>query len=123
LKNLHLIISVIVVIPAAFIYGIFPSGILPYLFDFRVETVDLNNVFRAIMCLYLATAVLWVLGIFKPRYWETATLVNIVFMIGLAAGRILSLLIDGFPSIAFAIGLVGELTLGLFSWYQLKKYA
>lgn len=112
----------IIVVPAGFIYGISPSKALPFLFDFNVETVDLNNVFRAIMCLYLAIAVIWILGIVKSEYWKTATLVNMVFMLGLAAGRIISLVIDGVPSIPFVFGLVGELTLGSFAFYQLKKY-
>lgn len=90
------------------------------MFDFDVETVDLNSVFRAIMCLYLACAVIWVLGIAKSEYWKTATILNIVFMLGLATGRFLSLIVDGIPSTPFALGLVGELTLGLFASYQLK---
>ena len=110
-------------VPAAFIYGIFPSKILPILFDFNVETVDLNNVFRAIMCLYLATTVIWIMGIIRSEYWETATILNIVFMIGLGTGRIISLVVDGLPSTPVVLGLVGELTLGLFAFYQLKKYA
>lgn len=122
-KNLHLIISVMVIVPAACIYGAFPSKVLPVLFDFEVETVDLNNVFRAIMGLYFMTAGLLLMGIIRSQYWKTGTIVNIFFMIGLAAGRILSFIIDGIPSTFFMLGLVGELTLGLFALYQLKKYA
>jgi|SRR5215203_1827085 len=88
MKNLHLIISAILIITIAFYYGIDPGALLPTLFDFRVDTTDLLNIFRAIMCLYIGMIIIWVVGIFKPRYWETASIVNIVFMSGLAIGRL-----------------------------------
>ena len=122
LKNLHLLISLIVVIPAALLYGLNPEESLPLLFDFKVDTTDLKNVFRAIMCLYLAFAVVWLMGALKPEYWKTATVLNIIFMAGLGIGRTISLLIDGVPSAPFAYGLIGELTLAIFGLVQLRKY-
>jgi hypothetical protein len=121
-QNLHLIISSVIVIPVAFVYGLFPKTILPQLLDFSVETTDLANVFRAIMGLYLAFAVLWILGIVKPSYWNAATISNILFMAGLAFGRIISLLLDGFPSAVFLIGTAGELVLAIFGMIQLQHY-
>jgi hypothetical protein len=121
-QNLHLMISSGIVILVAFVYGLFPKAILPQLLDFSVETTDLTNVFRAIMGLYLAFASLWILGTVKPNYWKVATLSQILFMLGLAFGRILSLLLDGIPSPVFYYGILGELILGIFGWYQLRKY-
>jgi len=121
LKNLHLIISTLIVVPVAFTYGILPNKILPLFLDFKVETKDLHNVFRAIMGLYLAFSVFWILGIFKSNYWYAATLSNMLFMLGLACGRIVSLLVDGMPSIVFFVGTIGELILALYAFYQLKK--
>jgi hypothetical protein len=121
-QNLHLMISSGIVIPVAFVYGLFSKTILPELLDFSVETTDLTNVFRAIMGLYLAFASLWIIGIIKPTYWKTATLSQILFMLGLALGRILSLWLDGIPSLVFYYGILGELILGIFGWYQLRKY-
>ena len=121
LKNLHLIISVLIVVPVAFVYGIIPDKALPVFLDFKVETTDLNNVFRAIMGLYLAFSCLWIIGIFKSNYWYAATLSNMLFMLGLACGRIVSLLVDGIPSIVFFVGTIGELILPLYTFYQLKK--
>lgn len=123
LKNLHLIISLIVVIPAALTYGLRPEESLPWLFDFQVESTDLKNVFRAIMCLYLAVSVVWYLGMVKPGLWKSATLLNIAFMGGLGLGRALSMALDGMPSPAFALGFLGELTLAFFAIYQLRKYS
>jgi len=121
LKNLHLIVSALIVIPVAFAYGIIPEKVLPVFLDFKVETTDLNNVFRAIMGLYLSFSVLWILGIFKFNYWYGATLSNMLFMLGLACGRIVSLLVDGMPSIVFFVGTIGELILALYAFYQLKN--
>ena len=123
MKNLHLVLSSVIVIPAALLYGVAPADALPLLFDFQVGTTDLNNVFRAIMGLYMASAALWILGIFKTEYWKAATLLNIVFMLGLAAGRLLSMALDGMPSPTYAFGWAGELVLGMFAMYQYRNYS
>ncbi|MGB5356547.1 MAG: DUF4345 domain-containing protein [Eudoraea sp.] len=120
-KNLHLIISLLVVVPAALIYGLSPSKSLPLLFDFEVASVDLKSVFRAIMGLYLCTSAVWILGILKNSFWNTATILNLVFMGGLGLGRLVGIILDGIPSPAFALGTVGELTLAIFAFYQFKK--
>ena len=122
MRNLHLIISTILIVSIAFAYGISPDTILPGMFDFKVETTDLHNIFRAIMCLYLGMVIIWVSGIFKVRYWETATIVNIVFMSGLAVGRLVSFAADGIPSITLLIGFFAEVSLAALSYFNWKKY-
>jgi hypothetical protein len=49
LRNLHLGITSITVGLVGLTYGICPGKILPLLFTFKVESVDLNRVFRATM--------------------------------------------------------------------------
>ena len=122
LKNLHLIISVLIVIPAALFYGLFPKETATILFDFEVQSTDLKNVFRAILGLYLAFSTFWIMGILKPDFWKMATLSNFIFMIGLVAGRMLSMILDGIPSPAFSYGIIGELILAIFALYQYRKY-
>ena len=122
MRNLHLIISIIVIVFIAFAYGIAPNTILPVLFDFKADTIDLHNIFRGIMCLYLGMIIIWVAGIFKPGYWETATIVNFVFMFGLAIGRLISFAADGIPSIFLLIGFFVEVFLGALSYFNWKKY-
>jgi hypothetical protein len=117
LKNLHLIISVIIVIPVALVYG-FKSDLL---FDLQINSIDQANVFRAIMGLYLGFGSLWIMGIFKNDYWKMATVSNMCFMLGLGFGRIISLFFDGFPSTIFIIGTIGELVLGFYAFYILNK--
>ena len=121
-KNLHLIISILVIIPAGFMYGLFPDKVLPQLLDIETFSVDLKNIFRAIMCLYLGIAGIWIMGVVSPDYWRFATIFAIVFMGCLMAGRMISFIFDGMPSLLFTLGIMGEFVLGMFSWYQLKKY-
>jgi uncharacterized protein YacL len=121
-KNLHLTISAIIITIISLAYGLFPNRILPKLFDFNAESIDLKQVFRAMMGLYLGMVILWVIGIFKPHYWRIATVSNIFFMIGLAVGRVISFVVDGIPSIPFPIGLALELTLALWGIKNLTKY-
>lgn len=118
-KNLHLAISSMVIVIVALIYGLNPNKILPLFFDIKVESIDLHNVFRATMGLYLALATYWIIGIINPKHWYHATLINVIFMGGLAFGRILSLLIDGI-SIPYSKGLALELFFMIWGIYNLK---
>ena len=122
MKNLHLMISIIIVVPIALAYGIFPEKLLPMLFDFEIVTTDTHNIFRAIMGLYLAMIIVWIAGILKPRLWETATIVNIFFMGGLAAGRLVSFVAEGIPSLSLVIGFGIEILLAVWGYYNWKKY-
>jgi Domain of unknown function (DUF4345) len=122
MKNLHLIISSIVVVPIAFTYGVIPGKSLPIFFDFKPGTTDLHTIFRAIMCLYIGMVIIWCAGIFKPRYWETATIINIFFMGSLAAGRLISFAADGRPSLILLVGFVGEAVLSALAYFNWRKY-
>ena len=115
IKNTSLILSIVIVIPVAFVYGSKPD----LLFDIHFNTIDEANVFKAIMGLYLAFASLWILGVFKANYWKFAIVSNVVFMLGLAFGRIVCLIMDGMPSTIFVLGLIGELVLGLWGLFLL----
>lgn len=121
LKNLHLLISLSIVVPAAIIYG--TPHILSKLLDIQSNTIDLLNLLKALMALYLGISIVWILGIWKEKYWKNATQLNVLFMIALASGRTLSILTDGLPSGGFIFGTIGEFILGIFSIYQLKKYS
>ena len=117
-----MIISTIILTIVALAYGLSPNNILPKLFDFQVQTIDLKQTFRATMGLYLGMVALWVIGIFNPRHWRTATISSVFFMSGLAVGRIISLALDGIPSIYFSVGLALELTLAFWGIINLNKY-
>jgi hypothetical protein len=119
-RNLHLGLAALTIGLVGLSYGLCPAKILPFLFDFKVESVDLNHVFRAMMGLYLGFASYWIIGIFKVEHWRAATLSNIVFMGGLAIGRMVSILIDGIPSVVFLIGTVVEILFMLWGINNLR---
>ena len=121
LKNLHLFLSLSIVVPTAIIYG--SPSILPEYLDIQVNTIDFSNMLKAIMCLYLGISIVWILGIWKTKYWKNATQLNILFMLSLAIGRMISMLVDGFPIGGYIFGIIAEIVLGLYSIFQLKKYS
>ena len=119
-KNLHLIFSLSIVVPTAIIYG--SPTFLPNFLNIEVHTIDISNMLKAIMFLYLGISFVWVLGILKTEYWKSATQLNILFMLSLGCGRGLSMIVDGLPTGGYIFGILAELIIGIFSVYQLRKY-
>ncbi len=119
-KNLHLLISVIIVMPTGIIYG--SKSILPKYLDIQVNTTDLSNMLKANMILYIGISIVWILGMWKTEYWNKATELNILFMLTLGIGPILGIVMDGLPTNGYIFGVIAELIIGLFSIYQLRKY-
>ncbi len=120
LKNLQLLLSALIVIAVSFIYGGNPEKILPLIFDFEVHNLELKNIFRAIMGLYVAFGLFWLYGVYEVAYWKSATTSNIIFMTGLAFGRLVSLFLDGF-SLVYSIGMLLEFAMAIWGYYNLKN--
>ncbi|MGL2992661.1 DUF4345 domain-containing protein [Flavobacterium sp. TSSA_36] len=114
-KKLHLIISAAIVVPVGLIYGVKPD----FLFEVSLQSPDEFSIFKAIMGLYLGFSFFWLFGIFQKQFWKAATISNMIFMLGLAFGRLVSMFLDGLPSVVFLLGTVGELVLGVYAYYQL----
>ncbi len=117
ITKIHLIISVLIVVPTAFVYGFNPS----LQFNIHLNTIDEHNIFKAIMGVYLGFSVLWLLGVFKNEHLKTALISNLIFLLGLGFGRILSLILDGTPTFAYVFGTIGELILGFYSLWVLNN--
>ena len=111
-----LLVSCFIVIPVSFVYGFLPFKY----FEIYPDTVDDNNLLKAVMGLYLAFAILWLLGLFKAQYFKVGLTSNVFFMIGLALGRAISMILDGIPSILFIFGCLGELLLGGYGLWVLR---
>lgn len=116
ISKIHLIISVLIVVPVAFVYGFNPSSE----FDIQLNTIDEHNLFKAIMGLYIGFSILWTLGIFKAYYLKLALITNMIFMLGLGLGRVLSWFIDGTPTFGYKFGAFAELFLGFYGLWVLK---
>lgn len=115
--KIHLLISVLIVVPTAIIYGFQLDSFL----NFQLDTLDEVNQFKAMMGLYLGFSALWILGIFQTNYLKMAVMTNMIFMLGLGFGRILSIWLDGIPSLAYVFGVFGEFVLGFYGLWVLKS--
>lgn len=116
--KIHLLISVLIVVPVAFVYGFIPES----QFDIHLNSVDEFNQFKAVMGLYLGFSILWILGILKSKYLKIALISNMIFMLGLGLGRMLSILLDGIPTFGYQFGIIAELLVGSYGFWVLKKY-
>ena len=109
------------VFPVALTYGVNPQITLAYLYDIEVNSINLSNIFRAIMGLYIALNVFWVIGAFKntlllPAMWSLT-----IFMTGIGLGRLLSLILDGTPYPAFILYMLLEFIFAIFGFFFIKK--
>lgn len=117
IQKIHLIISVIIVVPVAFVYAFYPDS----QFELFPKTADELNFYKAIMGLYLGFSIIWILGVFKSSMLKTAIITNLVFMLGLGFGRLLSMAVDGLPTFGFMFGTFAELFLGTYGIWVLKS--
>ena len=107
--------------PIALSYGVRPSASIPFLFGFPAEDMHAVHVFRAVMGLYLAQASFWIAGAIKPSLTTPALWSVVIFMWGLAIGRLLSLAVDGVPNLILLIYLVLEIGFGIVGWMLLRR--
>lgn len=118
-----LLLAAIGLVPIALSYGLVPSVSLPYLLGFPVEGVQQTHVFRAIMGLYIANVGLWIAGAWITSMTRPALWALLIFMGGLAAGRIVSVIVDGVPNFVLLFYLAAEITFAVLAALNLKKRA
>ena len=113
IRQIFLLITAIGLIPIALSYGLEPHKSLGYLFDVSVSNINGTHIFPAIMGLYLALVVFWIIGVYSAQVRQAALYSLVIFMLGLAAGRILSIVTDGMPNWLLVVYLGLELSLGI----------
>ncbi len=121
IRQKFLLVAAIGLLPIALSYGLMPQKSLSFLFDISVSDPNGIHIFRAVMGLYLALIMFWLIGVFIVQIRQAALYSLIVFMFGLAAGRILSLIIDGMPHWLLVVYLVLELGFGVIGILLIKK--
>jgi hypothetical protein len=121
LQRVLLLFCAIGLIPIALSYGLVPEKTLTPLFDISVDNLNLTHIMRAVMGLYLGQIVFWFMGAFNPKLRRPALYVLTIFMLGLAFGRIISILVDGLPHWLLIVYLVLELTFGIIGLFILNK--
>ena len=112
-KRAFLIFCAVGLVPIALGYGAKPSTSLDALFGITVDTINLTHIMRAVMGLYLGMVVIWIWGAFNRRMSAAALVSCAVFMLGLAAGRVLSLVLDGMPHWLLVVYAILEIVLGI----------
>jgi hypothetical protein len=112
MARFYLLFSAVGLTLVALSYGVAPADVLPKLMDLKIEGTDLTHILRAVMGLYLGMIVLWLVGAFRLDFTRAAVISEIFFMLGLASGRLLSIAVDGVPSIPLIIYTIVEIALG-----------
>lgn len=107
-----LVFCAIALLPVALSYGAAPAVSLDVLFGITVDSTNLAHIMRAIMGLYFGMIMIWLWGAFSKAMAGPALVACAVFMLGLAAGRALSLVLDGMPHWLLFVYFVVELVLG-----------
>jgi len=108
-----LIFCAVGLVPIALGYGAKPSVSLDALFGITVDTTNLTHIMRAVMGLYIGMIVFWLCGAFRTSMAGPALAACAVFMLGLAAGRLLSFALDGLPHWLLVVYAALEIVLGL----------
>lgn len=109
----YLVFIAIALVPVALSYGIDPANVLPRFLNISVTGADQTQIFRALMCLYLACSLFWGIAAFRPAWQRVAVIWGIFFMFSLASGRVISLFVDGPASRLLDFYLVVEILGGL----------
>ncbi|WDE96223.1 DUF4345 domain-containing protein [Lentisphaera profundi] len=118
--KIFLIAACLGLVPIALGYGLMPVKTMKMMFGLEVAAPNGVHIFRAIMGLYLALVVFWSMGVKNEKFTRPAVYSLIVFMFGLAAGRALSLLVDGVPHWLLTAYMILEIGFGVVGLQVLK---
>lgn len=119
--KLLLWIGSIGLLPIALSYGLVPQLSIPMLFDINVTSPDLIHIFRAVMGLYIGMIFLWIWGATNEKITLPAVYSLMIFMFGLAGGRLLSLVLDGGVNWLLEVYMILEFGLGIAAFTIIKK--
>lgn len=104
-------------------YGINPQVTVPMLLTITPDSVELIHVFRGMTGLYLGVAAFWLLASQKPHWHIPAIFSVIFFMVGMGTGRVISVIVDGFPTPILVSYIAVELFAALLGVYVLMKHS
>ncbi|MGI9372825.1 MAG: DUF4345 domain-containing protein [Hyphomicrobiales bacterium] len=121
-RQIFLLAAAIGLIPIALSYGAAPQHFMDKLFGIQVEDTNQVHIFRAIMGLYLALVLFWIYGAFNSDLTHAALYSLVIFMLGLAGGRVVSLLADGWPHWLLVVYLVLEVAFGVVGIILIRSY-
>lgn len=120
-QKMFLLLAAGGLLPIALSYGLVPVKTMNFLYNIEIEKVNAVHICRGIMGLYLGMIALWLIGAMKPTYEKAAICALIAFMLGLAAGRALSLIVDGGAHWLLVGYMFTEIGFGVAGIFMLKK--
>ena len=110
----YLLLVALLLVPIALSYGVAPATILPKFLDIAVAGPDQTQIFRALMCLYLAASTFWAIAAFKPAWQRRGDLGHLLFAFARhrpgdqpCGGRPCSRLLDLYLGLEIIGGLLG----------------
>lgn len=120
-QRLFLLTMGVGLVPIALSYGAMPEVSLPRLYGLSEPDLSTRHLFRAVMGLYLGMIAFWLAGALrrdlrKPALWSV-----FVFVTGIALGRGLSLVLDGWPQPLLTFYLLAEIALAGTSLHLLRR--
>lgn len=110
-QRLFLLFMSIALFPIALSYGAVPGRSLPVLYGITDPDLPTRHVFRAVMGLYLGMISFWLVGALRSDLRIAALWTVLVFVTGIALGRVLSLVLDGWPGPLLLFYLAAEVLL------------
>lgn len=116
-QNLFLLVAAVGIFPVALSYGFLPG----FLFGVNMGSVELINIFRAIMGLYTAMGIFWLYGAFNPALTQAGLYSLVAFMGGLSVARIASISLDGMPNTILLGYTATELLLASVAYWFIKQ--
>jgi hypothetical protein len=120
LKKAFLIGAFVAVTIIALLYGVSPTWFAATFLGVTDLNLNFAHILRAIAGLYLALAAFWVYAAFNDKYRDAALLTTILFAGGLAAGRCVSLILDGQPAPVLLIYLAMEFAVVLVAYWVFR---
>ncbi len=102
-------------------YGAMPVQSMKLLFGITVADVNTAHILRAVMGLYLAMALFWVIGARRAELRQAALYSQLAFVAGLGGGRVVSLLVDGLPHPLLVAYLVVEVVFTALTWLMIRR--
>ena len=118
-QRLFLLAMGLGLVPVALSYGAVPERSLPLLYGIREPDLPTQHVFRAVMGLYLGMICFWLAAVQRAQLRIPALWTVFVFVTGIALGRVLSLILDGWPGLLLIFYLLAEIVLAALTLWLL----
>ena len=111
IKKYFLILAFLMVSVIALLYGVCPQWFAKTFLGINEVDVNMAHILRAVMGLYLALGIFWLVSAFSDQYRNVAVLTTMIFSGGLVTGRIISFFVDGQASDLLVLYMFLELAL------------